>query len=283
MSNPVVMISSGVWGDHGYGYGELTNVDLDYTQLRGVVTKTTTLSPKLGNPEPRLYKLGERSYINSVGLANPGVRYVLHEYAPSWERNKVDVWLSIYGSSVDEWRKLALKVDSCKYVNQIEMNLGCPNLLNLSHSLEYVRDIVSVVCGNTEKPVSVKISPVVSDFIQYIKTIEKAGASYITIANSILGMHIDTNTGKSVLGAEDGGVSGDLLRPINTRLVYKASSIVDIPIIGVGGIFSENHAYEYILAGAKLVQVGSAVLNNHTVPWTIQHGLKQLETKPLTK
>ena len=277
LANPV-MIASGTFGWDGYGSGLPANLDLHH--VGAIVAKTVTMDAREGNPEPRwhphswrkAWPTGESIYLNSVGLTNPGIHAALEEKAPVWATWEVPVILSIAGESISQFGTMASMAEGMPGVSAIELNLSCPNVdsgAQFSHSPQLALDTVHAVRESTSLPVVAKLSPNVPDITAIAKAVEQAGADAITICNTIPAMSIDVATRIPVLGAISGGLSGPALRPIAVALVYRAAQAVDIPIIGVGGIYSADNALEFILAGAWAVQLGSANLTNFTMPFKV--------------
>ena len=286
--NPV-MIASGTFGYDGYGRGLVDQAplpsNLDFQRLGAVVAKTVTMKPRTGNPEPRWwptsYRLameqGDTVFLNSVGLTNPGIHTALEEMAPVWAEWDVPVIFSLAGESVHEFGVMAAMADGVTGIAAIELNLSCPNVDNgahFSHSAELAGDTVARVKDSTGMPVLAKLSPNVPDISPIAESVAEAGADALVLTNTIPAMTIDVDTQQPILGGVTGGLSGPALRPVAVALVYRAVQAVDIPIIGVGGIFAARDALEFILAGATAVQVGSANLAGLHHPVSILEDLK---------
>ena len=289
LANPV-MIASGTFGYDGYGRGLLQeggapSEAIDFQRIGAVVAKTVTMQPRKGNPEPRWYptsyrvarEAGESIFLNSVGLTNPGIAAALAEHAPMWETWNVPVLMSLAGSTVEEFGTMAAMVEGTPGVAALELNLSCPNIEDgayFSHSSEIAAETVSRVRDGTSLPVLPKLSPNVPDIVPIAQAVARAGADAIILTNTIPAMMIDVETRRPVLGGITGGISGPALRPVAVALVYQASQAVDIPIIGVGGIFTARDALEFIIAGATAVQIGSANLAGLAAPLEILDGLR---------
>ncbi len=283
LNNPV-MIASGTFGYDGYGRG-ITD-DMDLSALGAVIPKTVTRLPREGNPEPRWYpesfreawETGDQLFLNSIGLTNPGIDAALNELAPAWNSWRATVLLSFSADSVGEFAEMAAMTQGVDGFEAIELNLSCPNIdagALFSHSAELTYDAVAAVKANTGLAVLAKLAPNVPEITPIARAAAAAGADALVLCNTIPAMRIDTVSGRPLLGNVTGGLSGMGLRPISLALVYQTSQVVDVPIIGVGGIFDANHALEYILAGASAVQIGSANLVNLNAPWRILAELKQ--------
>lgn len=283
LSNPVI-IASGTFGYDGYGRGITDEMDL--SALGAVIPKTVTRNPRAGNQEPRWYpesfreawELGDQLFLNSIGLTNPGIDAAMAELAPIWDSWQATVLLSFSADRVGEFAEMATMTQGVAGFQAIELNLSCPNVDNgslFSHSADLTYDAVAAVKANTDLPVLAKLAPNVAEITPIAQAAVAAGADALTLCNTIPAMRIDTDTGRPLLGNVTGGLSGMGLRPISLALVYQTAQVVDVPIIGVGGIFDAEHALEYILAGASAIQIGSANLVNLNAPWRILDELKK--------
>ena len=282
LANPV-MIASGTFGYDGYGRG--ITPDMDLGRLGAVIPKTVTRLPREGNPEPRWHppsfrqalEDGETIFLNSIGLTNPGIEASLSNLAPEWSKMDATMILSLSADSVSEFGEMTAMTNGVSGFQAIEINLSCPNIENgslFSHSAELTANAVAAVKENTGLPVLAKLAPNVPDVTVIAQAAANAGADALTISNTLPDMQIDIETRKPMLGAVTGGLSGHGLRPVALALVYRAAQVVNIPIIGVGGIFNANHALEYFLAGASAIQIGSA---NLVDLWSPFHVLDELE------
>jgi len=282
LSNPV-MIASGTFGYDGYGRG--ISPEMDLRLLGAVIPKTVTRWPREGNPEPRWYpasyrravEAGECIFLNSIGLANPGIEAVLGQLASQWATWGVTVILSLAADSVAQFGEMASMTRGINGFQALELNLSCPNIENgafFSHKASLAAEAIRAVKTNTELPVLAKLSPNVADVTEIARAAVDAGADALTISNTIPAMAIDIDARKPVLGGVTGGLSGPGLRAIALALVYRTAQAVDVPIIGVGGIFNVRHALEYIMAGATAVQIGSANLADLSAPFRILEELR---------
>ena len=282
LANPV-MIASGTFGYDGYGRG--ITPDMDLGLLGAVIPKTVTRQPREGNPEPRWYPAsyrealadGECIFLNSIGLTNPGIEAALTTLAPEWSRQDATMILSLSAESVSEFGEMTAMTQGVSGFQALELNLSCPNIEHgalFSHSAAHTADAVAAVRANTGLPVLAKLAPNVPDVSEIALAAVGAGADALTISNTLPAMQIDIESRQPVLGSVTGGLSGHGLRPVALALVYRAAQVVDVPIIGVGGIFNAGHALEYFLAGATAVQIGSANLADLWSPFRILDELK---------
>jgi dihydroorotate dehydrogenase (NAD+) catalytic subunit len=282
LANPV-MIASGTFGYDGYGRGIPADVDL--SQLGAVIPKTVTRRPRQGNPEPRWYPksfreglaAGETTLLNSIGLANPGIEDALARLAPQWGQLGTTVVLSLSADSAAQFGEMAALANDVAGFQALELNLSCPNIedgAHFSHQPHLTAAAVAAVRAGTDLPVLVKLAPNVPDIAPIARAAVEAGADALTISNTIPAMRIDVATRRPVLGNITGGLSGPALRPVAVALVYRAAQVVDVPVIGVGGIFTARDALEFLMAGASAVQVGSASLADPRAPVRILEELR---------
>ena len=282
LANPV-MIASGTFGYDGHGRG-ITD-DMDLGQLGAVVPKTVPRLPREGHLEPRWFPqsfreawdAGDHLFLNAIGLTNPGIAAALEDVTPGWDRWNATVLLSFASDSVDQFGEMAAMAHQGTGFQGIELNLSCPNVADGSlfgHSASLTAQAVAAVRSKTDLPVLAKLAPNVPNITEIARAAVDAGADALTICNTIPAMRIDTVSRQPVLGNITGGLSGPGLRPISLALVHQVSNTVDVPIIGVGGIFTGEHAAEYILAGASAVQIGSASLVGLSAPWRILSELR---------
>ncbi|MBC8276067.1 MAG: dihydroorotate dehydrogenase [Chloroflexi bacterium] len=272
LANPV-MTASGTFG-YGIEYSEL----VDIKKLGAIVCKGTTLKPRKGNPQPRLV---EKAWgiLNSVGLENVGVEAVIKDKAPIWAKWQVPVIVNIAGETIDEYAEVAARLDGVAGVSGIEVNISCPNIasggMEFSTNPESAAEVTAAVRAVSSLPVIVKLSPNVTDIGEIALAVSKAGADAITLINTVRGMAIDINESRPSLGNFVGGFSGPAIKPIALYMVYKVAGIVDIPIIGCGGISCADDALEFLMAGASAVQVGTANLTNPQATLDVLEGIKQ--------
>lgn len=277
LANPV-MIASGTFGYDGYGRG--ITPDMDFSRVGAVIPKTFTRLQRAGNPEPRwsptsyrqAIENGECIFLNSIGLANPGIEGALEREAPGWPALNTTVLLSLSGETAAQFGEMAAMTRGVAGLQGIELNLSCPNVeygALFAHDPILVSESVAAVREQTDLPVLAKLAPNVPDVVPIAEAAVEAGADALTISNTIPAMRIDIETRRPVLGAVTGGLSGPGLRPVAVAMVYRAARAVDVPIIGVGGIFHGDHAVEFLLAGATAVQVGSANLADLRAPFHI--------------
>ena len=216
--------------------------------------------------------------INSIGLQNIGVEAIVRDVAPVWATWQVPVIANIAGESVSDYTKLARRLDSVPGVSGLELNISCPNVdsgLEFGSDPRAAAELTRAVRGQTELPLLVKLTPNVGDIVAMARAVVEAGADALTVINSYPATSIDVAARRPALGWGSGGLSGPALKPIALRLVYQIASALDVPIIGCGGITSGRDAIEYLMAGARAVQVGTATYLNPRAPLDIQDDVEE--------
>ena len=276
LSNPV-MTASGTFG-YGTEYAEVGDIQ----RLGAIICKGTTLKPRPGNPQPRLWETAS-GVLNSIGIENIGIDALIKEKAPLWAKWKVPVIVNVLGDSIEDYAKLARRLDKVPGVSGIEVNISCPNIsaggMEFGANPESAAAVTVAVKAKTTLPVIVKLSPNVTDITEIASAVEEAGADAISLINTLRGMSLDIKTRKPVLGNVCGGLSGPAIKPVALYMVYQIAHEVKIPIIGCGGIASTNDALEFIMAGASAVQVGTANFTNPCTPLDIIDGIKRFMDK----
>jgi dihydroorotate dehydrogenase (NAD+) catalytic subunit len=254
--NPIIAAS----GTFGYGVEFAHLVDLN--KLGGFVTKGLSLAPIQGSPAPRVCETPS-GMLNAVGLQNVGVRAFIAEKLPVLRNYDTHVIANVFGNSPEEYAEVIKILEDAPGLAAYELNISCPNVKQGGIQFGSDPGMVSQVVGVAKRaavnrPLWVKLSPLVTDIGVIARAAEEAGANALTVANTYPAMSLDTRTGKSRLGCPTGGLSGPAIRPITLRLVWEASKAVDIPIIGLGGVEKVEDVLEYLLVGASAVQVGTA-------------------------
>lgn len=260
LDNPVIPAS----GTFGFGYEFMDYYDINI--LGSIATKGTTVSPRYGNPLPRIAECSE-GLINSIGLQNPGLDKVISE---EFEKLKKvyhkKIISNISGFSLGEYRMCAQKMNECDIVGIIEVNVSCPNVqhggLSFGTDPLMVKKVTETVKEVTTKPVYIKLSPNVTDIVSIAKACQDAGADGICLINTMLGARFDLATGKPIIANVMGGFSGPAIFPVALRMVYQVSQAVNIPVIGCGGVRSAQDVIEMMSAGATAVEVGAENLVN---------------------
>jgi dihydroorotate dehydrogenase (NAD+) catalytic subunit len=268
-----------------FGYGIEFSKLVDIQKLGAIICKGTTLKPREGNPQPRLVET-DCGILNSVGLENVGVEAVIKEKAPIWAKWQVPVIVNIAGEAIDEYAKVAAKLDGVAGVSGIEVNISCPNIacggIEFGTNPEAAAEVTSAVRTASSLPLIVKLSPNVADIVEIALAVSESGADAITLINTVRGIAIDVNEYRPSLGNITGGFSGPAIKPLALYMVYKVSEVVDIPVIGCGGISCADDALEFLMAGASAVQVGTANLTSPKTAVEVLDGIRKfMERKKL--
>lgn len=254
--NPIVT-ASGTFG-FGYEYDEYAPL----TEYGGFAAKGLTRTPRAGNKAPRIAETPS-GILNCVGLQNPGVDvfadYIMPDLAEKFDTNVI---ANISGNTMEEYAEMA-EILSETDVSLIEMNISCPNVkhggLAFGTNAAVVEELTGRVKQHCKKPLVVKLSPNVTDITEIAKAAEAGGADGVSLINTLLGMKIDINTRRPILSNNMGGLSGPAVKPIAVRMVHQVYNAVNIPIIGMGGVMSGSDVIEFMLAGAKLVALGTGM------------------------
>lgn len=258
LRNPILTAS----GTFGYGlefmpYGNLAD-------LGGIVVKGISLTPRQGNPMPRIAET-PAGMLNAIGLQNCGLEVFLREKLPLLPWKDVPVIINLYATSLEDYAALARALAAEEGVAALEVNISCPNvkaggvLFGQDPALaEAVTRAVARNAGN--KPVIVKLSPNVTDITAIAKACENGGADAISCINTVQGMAVDIRTKRPRLANGIGGLSGPAIKPVALRCVWQVAGAVSIPVIGIGGIATAEDVLEFILAGAHAVEIGTATL-----------------------
>jgi dihydroorotate dehydrogenase (NAD+) catalytic subunit len=251
-----VLTASGTFGN-----GSEFDDFLDVSRLGGIVLKGTTLEPREGNHYPRMAETPS-GMLNSVGLQNKGIDYFEKSIYPRIINYETNVIMNINGSYIEDYIALAERINKLEKIQAIELNISCPNVkmggmafgTNLQSAMEVTREVRSVYSGK----LIVKLSPNVTNIVDFARVVEDEGADCVSLINTLLGMAIDVGNMKPSLSTVTGGLSGPAIKPVALRMVWQVANAVKIPVIGIGGIMSASDALEFLLAGACAVQIGTA-------------------------
>ncbi len=245
----------------------------DVARLGAMVTKSIMLEPRSGRATPRMAETPS-GMLNSIGLQGPGIETFLTRDLP-WlaERNARTV-VSIAGSTVEEYVRLAQRLRGRPGLTMLEVNISCPNVEDRGKVFAChagaAAEVIAAVRRVSSVPVFAKLSPDVTDIVSIARAVVDAGANGLSMINTLLGMAIDTKTMRPVLAGVTGGLSGPAIRPVAVRCVYQVhAAMPEVPILGMGGIRSGNDALEFLLAGASAVSVGTAVFGDPNAPMRI--------------
>jgi len=253
LSNPV-MVASGT-------FGALMDTVLDVSKLGAVVEKTVTRRPRKGNPPPRVWETPS-GMLNSIGLENYGLEGWIKKRYPEVKDYPCALIVSVSGETVEEYGELVAAIDKLPRVDAFELNISCPNV---SHGLDHATDpasterVVRIARAATRRPVFAKLTPNVTDIGAVAAAAMEGGADGLSLVNTLKGIAIDWRKRAPRLGAVTGGLSGPAIKPVALRMVWEVcGKLPKAPVIGIGGISNADDALEFIVAGARAVQVGTA-------------------------
>ncbi|MDB4038303.1 dihydroorotate dehydrogenase [Candidatus Thioglobus sp.] len=280
LNSPIILLSGCV------GFGE------EYTRIKGfsnsdvgaVCLKGTTLEPRLGN---KLHRIAEtpNGMLNAIGLQNPGTTAVINDIMPGLDKKETRFIINISGSTVEEYGEIAKHFDDSD-IDAIEINISCPNVkeggVAFGNDPEMSFRVVEICRKNTSKPIITKLSPNQTDIASNALRCIDAGSDGLAVINTVMGMAIDIEKQKPVIGNNQGGLSGPAIKPIallKVHQVYQVSKKYNVPIIGQGGIVSANDAIEFIIAGADTVGIGTALFYDPLVCQEINEGISKYLTE----
>ena len=268
-----VLVASGT-----YGYGDECRDLADVNKLGGIVTKSLSLKPRDGNPPPRIVETAG-GMLNSIGLANIGVRRFVAEKLPYLRTVKTAVIANIAASTIDEYAKVMEILETQEGVDGYEINVSCPNVreggLNFGTVPAMTAEITRRLRGLTRKPLVMKLTPNVTHIAEFARAVESEGADAISVINTFIGMAVDHRTRKPVLSTVTGGLSGPAIKPLALAKVYEVVRAVRIPVIGIGGIVSAIDAIEFLIVGACAVQVGTANFVDPAAGMKVAEGIER--------
>ncbi|MFH1287654.1 MAG: dihydroorotate dehydrogenase [bacterium] len=271
LKNPVIA-ASGCFG-YGQEYAEI----FDLNKLGGLVVKGISLKPQQGNKTPRIVETPS-GMLNAIGLQNVGLEIFIKEKLPFLRKLNTKIIVNIYGKKIEEYAELAEKLSGEKGISFLEVNISCPNVekggMAFGHDPKVVSKLVKEVKKNSELPVIVKLSPNTDKIKEIAKSAEDAGADALSLINTVLGMAIDIDKRKPVLANVTGGLSGPAIRPIALHMVWQVARVINIPVIGMGGITNYSDALEFMIAGAAAVQIGTANFVNPMITLEIIAGIE---------
>jgi dihydroorotate dehydrogenase (NAD+) catalytic subunit len=271
--NPVLAAS----GTFGYGIEFERLVDLN--ALGGIVVKGISKDPIRGNPAPRLWET-RAGMVNSVGLQNVGVREFITGKLPGLRRYSTPVVVNVFGYAAEDYVEVVHALNDAEGIAAYELNVSCPNTKHggLAFGVDEgaLADLAGQVKRTANRPVIVKLSPNVTAIEPFARIAEQSGADAISLINTFVALAIDSKSRRPRIGAGYGGLSGPAIKPIALRMVEQAANAVKIPVIGIGGIASGEDAAEFLIAGASLVEVGTATFWEPAATTRIARELEEL-------
>ena len=272
LKNPIT-IASGTGG-----YGEELSQYIDIGLPGALFTKGLSLQPRSGNPGARIVETPS-GMLNSIGLENVGLEIFLQQKLPFLLQSKATVIPNVAGHSVEENVELCKILSHTEGIAAIELNVSCPNVkeggIAFGQDIKIFSQLLEKVRNVTDGALIVKLSPNVTDITQFAKAAKDIGADAISAVNTFVGMKIDIKTRQPYFANTFAGLSGPAIKPIAIRMVYQITESVDIPVIGIGGIFCIEDVLEFLMAGACAVQIGTANLINPDASVQILHQLEE--------
>ncbi len=260
-----------------FGYGEEFAPYLDLDQMGAIVTKGLSLNPKAGNPTPRIAETVS-GMLNAIGLQNVGVEAFIRDKMPFLEQFDTPVVVNFFGNTQVEYAEVAARLNDVPGVAALEMNISCPNVKHggivFGTDPKAAFDVIAKVRKRLDKPLIVKLTPNVTDIRVTAQAAEDAGADVISLINTLTGMAVDVRTRRPRIANVIGGLSGPGIRPVAVRMTHQVVQTVKIPVIGIGGIMRAEDALEFLIVGARAVQVGTANFVDPNAMQTILDGIE---------
>ncbi len=279
LKNPV-MTASGT-----FGYGEEFSPFIDLDKLGAMVLKGITLKLKMGNPPPRIIETPS-GMLNAIGLQNVGVEMLIREKLPYLQKFNTPVIINISGDTIEEYVELAERLGEVSKemgVTGLEVNISCPNDkkggMVWGTDAKATYEIINSIRKTTSLPLIVKLTPNVTNIKTIAQAAEEAGADALSLINTLVGMTVDIDSRKPKLANISGGLSGPAVKPVALWLVWQVFQTVNIPVIGIGGIIKVEDALEFIIAGARAIEIGTANFVNPRVTIEIIEGIEKYLTE----
>ena len=282
MKNPMLTASG------TFGFGEEFADFIDLERLGGFIVKGTTLEPREGNPYPRMAETPS-GMLNAVGLQNKGVDHFISEIYPRLKGLDTNVLVNVSGAKIEDYVGVAEKLSGLERISAIEVNISCPNVKQGGMAFGTTCDGAAAVTAAVRKAwprtLIVKLSPNVTSIADIARAVEAEGADSVSLINTLMGMAVDVERRRPCLSTVTGGLSGAAVRPVAVRMVWQTAKAVGIPVIGLGGISCGRDAIEFMLAGARAVQIGTANFINPAVTveavewmrqWCVRHGVRDI-------
>ncbi|HWY85818.1 MAG TPA: dihydroorotate dehydrogenase [Gemmataceae bacterium] len=261
LANPILVAS----GTFGYAR-EMAGI-VDFARLGGIIPKTVTSQPRIGNPPPRTVETAS-GMLNAIGLDNDGIDHFIAHHLPYLRTLPTAIIANIAGKNEEEFVGMAEKIGREAGLAALELNLSCPNVaggVDFATDPEVTRRVVAGVRSVCPLPLVAKLTPNVTDIVPIAQAAAAAGADAVALVNTFVGMAIDWRRRRPILGNTTGGLSGPAIKPLALRLVWQVARYVQVPIIGIGGISTIDDVMEFLIAGAGAVQIGTANFFDPTV------------------
>jgi len=269
--NPVLTASG------TFGYGSEYDDFLEVSRLGGIVLKGTTLEPREGNRYPRMAETPS-GMLNAVGLQNKGIDYFEKSIYPRILNYETNIIVNINGSYIEDYVALAERINKLEKIRAVELNISCPNVkmggMAFGTNLDSAREVTREVRAVYSKKLIVKLSPNVTNIVDFARVVEEEGADSVSLINTLLGMSVNVEKMRPALSTVTGGLSGPAIKPVALRMVWQVANAVKIPVIGMGGIMDTSDALEFLLAGASAIQIGTASFIDPQISVKILEGIE---------
>jgi dihydroorotate dehydrogenase (NAD+) catalytic subunit len=272
LANPI-LVASGT-----FGYAREMQAFVPFAKLGGIIPKTVTPLPRMGNPPPRTIET-PAGLLNSIGLDNDGLDAFLTKHLPFLLDLGTSLIVNIAGATIEEFVAMAARLHAFPRIAGLELNISCPNVsggVDFGTDAALAADLVARVRAACRFPVIAKLTPNVTQIVPIAQAVARAGADAVSLVNTFQGLAVDWRRRRPILGAGTGGLSGPAIKPLALRCVWQVARAVNVPIIGVGGIASLNDVMEYLVCGASAVQVGTANFYDPGVAARLVDELEQL-------
>lgn len=264
LKNPIIPASG------CFGFGEEYARYFDLNKLGSIMVKATTLEPRFGNPTPRVAETAS-GMLNAIGLQNPGLDVVMADKLPWLNEHfpELPIIANVAGSEEADYAAVCAKIGDAPNVKAIELNISCPNVKHGGQQFgtnpDVAYELVKACKAAANVPLYVKLSPNVTDIVPIAQAAEAAGADGLTMINTLMGVRFDLKTRQPILANVTGGLSGPAIKPVALKLIHQVAQVVELPIIGMGGVMTAQDVLEFYMAGASAVAVGTANFANPTV------------------
>jgi dihydroorotate dehydrogenase (NAD+) catalytic subunit len=272
LKNPV-MTASGT-----FGYGEEYSHYIDLNRLGALIVKGISLEPREGNLPQRIMET-PCGMLNSIGLENVGVLSFINDKLPFLKRFDLPVIVNIFGETIDEYTRVAETLSGAPGVHGLEVNISCPNVrrggIAFGADPDMAYEVTREIKGVTDLPVIVKLTPNVTDIAGIAAVVEEGRADAVSLINTLMGMSVDIEKRVPHLKNITGGLSGPAIKPVALRMVWEVANRISIPVIGAGGIMDAADAIEFLIAGARAVQVGTANFINPHATMDVLGGIEE--------
>ncbi len=255
LPNPV-LVASGT-----FGYGQESDSLADLNALGGIITKSVSVKPRVGNPPPRIFEL-PAGMLNSIGLANVGLDNFIAEKLPFLRTLTTPVIVNIAGRTPEEYRVVVERLEAEQGIAGYELNFSCPNVkeggLEFSQDPRITQKVTALVRKATSRPLIIKLTPNVTRVSDIARAAAEGGADAVSLINTLVGFAVNIHTRKPQIHSSTAGYSGPAIKPVALAKVLEVVQHADVPVIGIGGITNTDDALEFLITGARAIQVGTA-------------------------